>query len=60
MSPYLIITILGALLTACGIILYDKNGGTSENNDLRIQGFCTICIMIGLGAFGYGLSTFYG
>ncbi|WP_106794487.1 hypothetical protein [Aquimarina sp. Aq78] len=60
MNPFLAVGILGVLLTISGLIIYDLNGGTSENNNNKLQGYSTLTIMIGLAALSFGLLKYIG
>ncbi|WP_271783604.1 hypothetical protein [Aquimarina algiphila] len=60
MNPFLAVGILGILLTISGLIIYDLNGGTSENNNTKLQGYSTLTIMIGLAALSFGLLKYIG
>ncbi|MCM4174169.1 hypothetical protein DHD32_22130 [Arenibacter sp. TNZ] len=59
MSPFLAQGILGVFLFVSGLIIYDLNGGTSENNNTKLQGYSTLTMLIGLGAFAFGLLKYF-
>ncbi len=60
MNPFLIQAILGVFLVISGLIIYDLNGGTSENNNAKLQNYSVLSIFIGLGAFSFGMLNYLG